>query len=86
MNLPTDDSNCSSGKVNMNLNLHTLSSCENSGNLFEMLEKRICLSTSYNKHSVAKWYSVSTTEQKLQTRLSIGVVGTVCRPLSISNK
>ena len=69
MNLPTDDSNCSSGKVNINLNLHRLSSCENSGNLFEMLEKRICLSTSYNKHSVAKWYSVSTTEQKLQTRL-----------------
>ena len=39
-NLPTDDSNCSSGKVNMNLNLHTLSNTVNSGNLSEMFEKR----------------------------------------------
>ena len=62
-NLPTDDSNCSSGKVNMNLNLHTLSNTVNSGNLSEMFEKRNCLSVSCNKHSVTKWYSVSTTEQ-----------------------
>ena len=45
-NLPTEESNSSSGKVNINLNLHTLSNWENSGNLFEMLEKRICLSVS----------------------------------------